>query len=160
MNLDELYDRHADGMYRFLALRLDSPEDAEDVLQETFCRLARYDVRWAFIRNERAFVFKVLRNESHRFLRRKLRGAARETPSGDIAHDGVRAERPGPEVDAPILAALASLPGPQKEVIILKVYQDFSFKDISGIVGVSINTAASRYRYGIEKLRALLERNS
>jgi len=40
---------------------------------------------------------------------------------------------------------------------VLKVFQDFSFKEIASVCGLSINTAASRYRYGIEKLRSALE---
>jgi RNA polymerase sigma-70 factor (ECF subfamily) len=56
-----------------------------------------------------------------------------------------------------LFRALGTLPDDQKDVIILKVFQSFTFKEIAGICGLSINTAASRYRYGIEKLRSYLE---
>ena len=56
-----------------------------------------------------------------------------------------------------ISKGLAHLLDDQKEVIILKVYQDFTFKEIAALCGLSINTVASRYRYGIERLRSWLE---
>jgi len=49
------------------------------------------------------------------------------------------------------------LPVDQREVLILKIYDEMTFKEIANTVGASINTVASRYRYGIEKLREALE---
>jgi RNA polymerase sigma-70 factor (ECF subfamily) len=158
MTPEEIYDRYGEKMYHYLALRLGSLEDAEDVLQETFCRLARYSVRWALVRSPRAFVFKILRNEANRFLRRKI-----GEPRMDILDPDRELET------APVLAGLdnriaallsrgiALLPDEQRETVILKVYQGFSFKEIARVCGLSVNTAGSRYRYGIDKLRAFLE---
>ena len=72
LNLEELYGRHGEDLYRYLVFRLGSAEDAEDVLQECFCRFARYDLRWRLVRDPRAFVFRVARNEANRFLRRRI----------------------------------------------------------------------------------------
>ncbi len=159
MTLDDLYDRYGEEMYRFLALRLDTPQDAEDVLQETFFRLARYRVRWRLIRNPRAFVFSVLRNESNRFLGRALR--RREEESRRVEQAGPAAWTagpPSPDLDPSALrAALSALPGEQREVVVLKVFEGFSFKEIAGICDLSPNTAASRYRYGLQRLQSLLE---
>jgi RNA polymerase sigma-70 factor (ECF subfamily) len=158
MKLDELYDLYGEKMYHYLALRLGSSEDAEDVLQEAFCRLARYSVRWAIIRNPKAFVFKVLRNEANRYLARRIK--QRE----DVQKQPEPQNRPVFVIDdatensaAVISQALSRLPDDQKEIIILKIFQDFTFKEVASISGLSINTAASRYRYGIEKLRSSLE---
>ena len=157
MRLDELYDRYGEQMYRYLALRLGSVEDARDVLQETFCRLARRSVRRAVVRNPGAFAFKVMRNEANRHLRKIV-----DRRAGDVAARA-RAEGeaelfadPDDSTAHLVSRALAGLPDEQREAVILKVYQDFSFKEIGRLCGVSINTAASRYRYGIEKLRASL----
>jgi RNA polymerase sigma-70 factor (ECF subfamily) len=158
MNLDEIYDRYGEKMYQFLALRLGSAQDAEDVLQEAFCRLSRYSWRWGLVRDPRAYVFRVLRNESNRFLKRRINSRAGEATSLD------KTGRPGFILDpgdqgaaAAIAQGLAHLPAEQKEVILLKVTQDFTFKEIAAICGLSINTVASRYRYGIERLRSRLE---
>ena len=162
MNLDHLYDRYGEKMYHYLALRLGSPEDAEDVLQETFFRLARISFRWPFVRNPRAFIFKILRNEANRSLRRRISERREERNDPEAIQDAALANRlkgNRPEGDTAILIekALARLPEDQKEIVILKVFQEFTFKEIASLCGLSINTAASRYRYGIEKLRSDLE---
>ena len=158
MKLDEIYDRYGERMYHYLVLRLGSAQDAEDVLQETFCRLALYSLRWAFVRNHQAFVFKVLRNESNRFLRRRINRQAVEAMG--LEKEGRMdffLEARSQASAALFSKGLAHLPDEQKEVIILKVYQDLTFKEIAALCGLSINTVASRYRYGIERLRSLLE---
>ena len=158
MTPDELYDRYGEAMYRYLAFRLGSPEDAEDVLQETFCRLARYSVRWALVRDPKAFVFKVLRNEANRHLARLIR-----TREGDRANAGRSAglesvvQAPAGASSSSLVRALGELPDEQREVVVLKAFQDLSFREIAAVCGIPLNTAASRYRYGIEKLRSLLE---
>ena len=53
--------------------------------------------------------------------------------------------------------ALRRLPQPQREVIAMKIYGQKTFLEISQLLGLSQNTVASRYRYGMEKLRILLE---
>ncbi len=158
MQPDELFDRYGEKMYHYLALRLGSVQDAQDVLQETFCRLARYSIRWAFVRDPKAFVFTALRNEANRFLagRAKLRVRGVSDPAEWDRFASV-IDQPADIPAADLARALAGLPDEQREVIVLKVFQDFSFKEIASVCGLSINTAASRYRYGIEKLRASLE---
>jgi RNA polymerase sigma-70 factor (ECF subfamily) len=158
MKLEELYDRYGEKMYHYLVLRLGSPEDAADVLQEAFCRLARYSLRWALVRNPGAFAFRIVRNEANRHLAKliKDRTIERDNPGREYpARMFVEGADEGS--GAAVREALSRLPDDQKEIIILKTFQDFTFKEIASICGLSINTAASRYRYGIEKLRASLE---
>jgi RNA polymerase sigma-70 factor (ECF subfamily) len=115
-------------------------------------------VRWALVRNPKAFVFRVLRNEANRFLRRRINERAGErTNPGEVNGPASVIERQNENAASLVAGALAQLPDEQKEMIILKIFQDFSFKEIASICGLSINTAASRYRYGIEKLRSSLE---
>jgi RNA polymerase sigma-70 factor (ECF subfamily) len=56
-----------------------------------------------------------------------------------------------------VAAALARIPDEQREVIVLRIFEGLSFREIAAVSGQSINTVASRYRYGIEKMRALME---
>ncbi len=158
VNLEDLYDRYGEMLYRFLLVRLGSPADAEDVLQETFCRFARYAVRWKLVRDPKMFVFRVARNEANRFLRGRIRSskgasANPEEPTGFAA----AFESPKEEAAVLILTGLDKLPGEQREVIQLKIFEGLTFKEISAICGISANTAASRYRYGIDRLRAVLK---
>ncbi len=55
--------------------------------------------------------------------------------------------------------AFARLPTEQREVLVLKVFEEMTFKEIAETVGASINTVTSRYRYGIAKLRQTLKEN-
>jgi RNA polymerase sigma-70 factor (ECF subfamily) len=145
-------------MYRYLAVKLGSPDDAEDVLQEVFYKLSRHSFRLRFVRNLRAFVFRVARNEANRSLRRKIRN---EKAAGSITAfvESFRRTYASPDKgsDWVIAEALAQVPENQREAVILKTLEGMTFREIAAMNGESINTVASRYRYGIEKLRALLE---
>jgi RNA polymerase sigma-70 factor, ECF subfamily len=153
--LEELYDRHGERLYRYLLFKLGSAEDAEDVLQECFCRFARYGLRWRLVRDRRAFVFRVARNEIRRFLRRKLGRREGERMIMEGAARGFAAVLAAPEEPsmALLLRRAGELPAKQREAVYLKVFDGLTFKEIGAVCGVSVNTAASRYRYGIEKLR-------
>jgi len=158
LNLDELYERHGESLYRYLLFKLGSAEDAEDVLQESFCRFARYDLRWRLIGNPQAFVFRIARNEANRFLRRKLgrREGERMIAAGGIGTFAAAFVAPEEPALIFLLRLASELPAEQKEVVYLKVFDGLTFKEIGSVCGVSANTAASRYRYGIEKLREAL----
>lgn len=121
--------------------------EAEDVLQETFLALLqmaqppadpeRYCLR-SFrnraLNHRRSFWRRILRElESRRWFERR---------PGETA-----AERAA-------MRCLAELPMPQREVIVLKIWHQHTFEEIGALLGVSPNTAAGRYRYGLEKLRA------
>lgn len=159
MNLDELYERHGESLYRYLLFKLGSAEDAEDVLQEAFCRFARYDLRWRLVRNQQAFVFRIVRNEANRLLRRKLgrREGERMIAAGGIGAFAAAFVAPEEATLALLIDRAGELPGEQKEAVFLKIFDGLTFKEIGSVCGVSANTAASRYRYGIEKLREAAE---
>ena len=155
---EELYERHGESLYRYLLFKLGSAEDAEDALQECFCRFARYDLRWRLVRNVRAFVFRAARNEADRSLRRRLGRRVGERMIASGAVQGFAAAFAAP--DEPDLALLlrraGELPAEQREAVYLKVFDGLTFKEIAAVCGVPANTAASRYRYGIAKLRQAL----
>jgi RNA polymerase sigma-70 factor, ECF subfamily len=155
LNLEELYERHGETLYRYLVFKLGSAEDAEDVLQEAFCRFARYDLRWRLVRNERSIVFRVVRNEACRFLRRKLgrREGERVIATGGIGAIAAVFAAPEEPALALLLQRAKELPAEQREAVYLKVFDGLTFREIASVCGVSANTAASRYRYGIAKLR-------
>jgi RNA polymerase sigma-70 factor (ECF subfamily) len=160
LNIEDLYGRQGEKLYRYLVFRLGSPEDAEDVLQEVFCRFARYTLRWKFVRNPQAFVFRVARNEANRFLRRKLGRREGEAMILSGAERGFTVAFAAPEEpdSALLLRRVEELPADQKEVVFLKIFEGLTFNEIGSVCGIPANTAASRYRYGIEKLRAAMDR--
>lgn len=158
MKLEELYDRYGEKFYHYLVVRLGSPQDAEDILQEAFYRFSRYSLRWKGINNPRAFAFRVVRNEANRFLKRKTKQQKKMEMNPERINAVASVVR-GPDERAEKLLAeyLTKLPDDQREIIVLKVFEGMTFKEIARICGLSINTAASRYRYALHKLRLFLE---
>lgn len=145
----EIYDRYAGPLYRWLCAFLGSSNDAEDALQEVFVRLASGRARPA--RDLRAYLFVAARNEAYGMLRQRQREQAVNEQT--VAAQALTAMPPPHEMDADLVALLQRLPLEQREVIALKVAQDLTFAEIAVLLKISPNTAASRYRYGIERLR-------
>ncbi|HLK60974.1 MAG TPA: RNA polymerase sigma factor, partial [Chthonomonadaceae bacterium] len=143
-----LYDHYAAALYRVLTAILGTTADAEDALQEVFVRLAQG--RANRVQNLRPYLFAAARHEACNILRRKRR----ERPLEE-------AERPAPPVDTTqageMQRLLLRLPLEQREVIAMKVYEEMTFAEIATIVKASPNTVASRYRYGIERLRGWVQ---
>jgi RNA polymerase sigma-70 factor, ECF subfamily len=153
MNLDELYDAHGDALYRYLTLKLGSVEDAEDVLQETFVRLARYVGRLRFIRDPKAFAFRCAHNEASRFWKKRLRRRDEEVAfRPELA--SLIFQGPDEASEIRLGEALAALSAEQREAVILKEWEGLTFRAIGSACGVSTHTAASRHRYGMDRLRA------
>jgi RNA polymerase sigma-70 factor, ECF subfamily len=153
MQLDELYDAYGDALYRYLTLKLGSAHDAEDVLQETFVRLARYVGRRGFIRDPKAFVFRCAHNEANRFWKKRLRRRDEEAVfRPELASLIIKGPDEASEIH--LGEALASLSAEQREVILLKDFEGLTFRTIGTACGVSTHTAASRHRYGMDRLRA------
>jgi RNA polymerase sigma-70 factor (ECF subfamily) len=150
-----LWNYYASDLFAFLQAVLCSRHDAEDVLQTVFLRIARKRHRLAGARCLDAYVYRIARNEAARLAgrRQKEQTAKAESESWLTVQEG----RPEPsDLAEQLQAALARLPQAQREVIVMKVYKQKTFLDISMLLGLSANTVASRYRYGMEKLRTLL----
>jgi len=151
-----IWDRYACDLFAFLQAVLRSRPDAEDVLQAVFVRIVRKRRRLAKADCLDAYVFRIARNEVADFFRRR-RGKPGEVPDGDAWLAAANADEQRVELANDLQAALARLPQAQREIVVLKVYRDKTFMEIAGMLRLSLNTVASRYRYGLEKLRDLLK---
>jgi RNA polymerase sigma-70 factor, ECF subfamily len=154
-----IWNRYAGDLLAFLAARLGSKDDAEDVLQALFVTIVRKRQILAQARCLAAYLYRMTRNEATTYIRshqRHRRDAADTEPwlvprdIGDQPYD--LAEQ--------LQVTLSRLPLAQREVVVLKVYREKTFGEIAQLLGVSPNTAASRYRYGMERLRSLLKDNA
>jgi RNA polymerase sigma-70 factor (ECF subfamily) len=150
-----MWDRYAKDLLTFLQAVLCSRHDAEDVLQTVFVRIVRKRHRLARARCPDAYVYRIARNEAYRMIsRRKREQKAQETTESWLIVNESNQEPS--DLTEQLQAALAKLPQSQREVIVMKIYGQKTFLDISRLLGLSQNTVASRYRYGIEKLQNLL----
>ena len=156
--LERLYDDHADALTGFLMDLTRDPADARDALQEIFIKLATRPELLDGVREERGFLLRLAHNLAIDLIRRR---AARSR-----AHDGLAEEASGlfastsdPDEVAfrdELAKALGALPIDQRTVVHLKLWEGLTFEAIAETLKIPPNTAASRYRYGVDKLRALL----
>ncbi|MAE60771.1 MAG: hypothetical protein CMJ49_05370 [Planctomycetaceae bacterium] len=146
-----LYDRYAAKLYRAAVAMLGSPQDAEDVVQEVFVSMVRSHNRLIAVRNLNAYLFTALRHAAHRRMMERSRLSLTDVDPPAI---------PVAETDDRLAQALNQLPTEQREVIALKIDGDLTFAQIGDALDISPNTAASRYRYALQKLRRHLEAQS
>jgi len=147
--LGELYDRHAPMLYQFALALTRSRDAAEEVVQNTFLGVLKSRARLAQVENIRAYLLRVARNEASH-----LGGKPVSDPSL-LELVEASGEVPAQEV-AEVNEALSKLPEEQLTVVVLKVWQGMTFAEIAQALAIPTNTAASRYRYAMEKLRKWL----
>lgn len=145
-------------MFNYLSIKLGSPQDAEDVLQEVCYRLLKYQVRFRFVSNPSAYLFRMARNEAVNYLKQKKENHANPHSLKELSQV-IQGSITG--TDLYVLhqtsEALAKIPEDQREVFVLKFFGELTFAEIARVCGVSMGTITSRYRYGMQKLRTLLE---
>ena len=110
----------------------------------------------------KAYLFKLARNVALNRIKRNRRVRERDHQySADwLVLDGEDEDESRDERTEHIEAALAALPEKQRSVVVLKFYRDKTFREIGEMLGISENTAGSRYRYGMAKLRDLVRGTS
>lgn len=155
----ELYDACADRVHHYLVVFLGARADADDALQETFCRLARNRAKLAGIENLVAYVFTVARNEALRIAGRQSREATRldtTVSPEELFCDAAGKDERAREMAEWVAATLARLEPELRELVELKTYGDLTIREIGEVTGVPQGTVATRYRKALETLRALM----
>jgi RNA polymerase sigma-70 factor (ECF subfamily) len=159
----ELYDACADRLHPYLVARLGSRADADDVLQETFAHLARTRGKLAVVENLVAYVFAAARNEANRLASRRAREVKHRLEL-ELTPDALFQEAACDEIQDRenaewVTASLTRLSPQYREIIVLKVYADLTFREISVITGLPQGTVATRYRSALEQLRGQMVRD-
>jgi RNA polymerase sigma-70 factor (ECF subfamily) len=157
--LEGIYRDHAPALHRFLLRLTGNEADTHDALQEIFVRLARSPRILEGVAAPRSFLFRM----AHRLVIDRHRREETRRQTAELAMRGISLA-PGPELAAgdalwrrqSVAAALEALPLEQKAVVVLKVWEQMTFAEIAGVLDISANTAASRYRYALDKLRTAL----
>ncbi len=157
-DLRQLYDEHAPALFAFLLNFTRQEADARDVLQELFLKLTEQPDRLTDVHEMRAFLLCLAHRQAIDAHRRRANHAAALERA---AAEPVTLFTPGTNPDetdfcAALTAALAELPAEQRAVVHLKLWEQMTFAEIAAALDIPPNTAASRYRYGIDKLQALL----
>ena len=150
---ERLYQAKAAGLILYgRALGL-SHGEAEDVLQETFVALLRLAEP---PEEPERYCVRSFRNAALNYRRSLWRRLTRELETRRWFERTLDES----SVELAAMRCLAELPPAQREVIVLKIWNRCTFEAISDLLEISPNTAAGRYRYGLEKLRACLRGES
>src|ERR1039457_777508 len=156
--IERLYDGHAQPLFAFLLNLTRDEADTRDLLQEIFVKLAREPDMLAGVRDERAFLIRLAHNAAIDLIRRRgTRDRTRDQFAAEIISPFASTSDPDEQTFRAALAgALAELPPDQRAVVHLKLWERLTFEQIAGALDIPLNTAASRYRYGLDKLRERL----
>ena len=156
--LERLYDEHAQALYAFLLNLTRTEADTRDLLQDIFVKLASHPELLEGVRAERAFLIRLAHNVAIDLIRRR---GTRDKTRDQFAAESLSLFAPASDPDGQafgtaLATALAELPAEQRAVVHLKLWEGLTFEQIAGALGIPLNTAASRYRYGLDKLRERL----
>jgi RNA polymerase sigma-70 factor, ECF subfamily len=161
---ERLYEKNKGPLFRYLVRQTRSREAAEDLFQEVWSRVIASRARYAPLAKFSTFLFSIAHNC---FIDHCRRSAHAPTARADALedHEGWLSDSPhrGPErqadsqaAGARMRAALARLPDEQREVFVLHEESGLSLHEIGELTGVGMETAKSRLRYAVAKLRQSL----
>ncbi|WP_281226284.1 RNA polymerase sigma factor [Flavobacterium aquiphilum] len=163
-----LIKRHESKVYGFIYSKVADREISNDIFQDTFIKVIKtlktnsYNEEGKFL----PWIMRIAHNLIIDFYRKsKKMPLFRETEDFSIfsimSDDSLTIENRiiADQVEVDIRRLVEELPLDQKEVLIMRMYQDMSFKEISETTGVSINTALGRMRYAILNLRKIIEKH-
>ena len=167
-SLEILIKKHKQRLYSFIYSKVQDREITEDVFQDTFIKVIRtlklgnYNEQGKFL----PWVMRISHNLIIDHFRKSNRMRSfKNTADFDIfsvISDGsLNAEKQliKDQVLSDVKELIEELPSEQKEVLVMRIYKDMSFKEISENTGVSINTALGRMRYALINLRKIIEEN-
>lgn len=151
--LERIVDRRQDSLYRFAYFRTGSQADAEDIVQDVLLRLFHSDCNLNRIDDVERYLWRAIANRCCDYRHRRNATLPTERAAALADEPGEQELR---EEYERIAGLLALLPEEQAEVIRLKTSDSLTFARIAEITGSTEATVKSRFRYGIGKLRKLI----
>jgi RNA polymerase sigma-70 factor (ECF subfamily) len=167
-SLSILINRHQSKIYGFIYSKLSDRDIADDIFQDTFIKVIKtlksnsYNEEGKFL----PWVMRISHNLIIDYYRKnKKMPMFRETEDFSIFSimsdnvPNIESQLITSQVESDLRKLIEELPEDQKEVLVMRMYQDLSFKEISELTGVSINTALGRMRYAIMNLRKVIDKH-
>jgi RNA polymerase sigma-70 factor, ECF subfamily len=151
---DELFARYRKPLYGFFGRRLNHPERAEELVQETFLAVisaaSRYEPRASVRTYLYGIALKLLAAERRKLFRSGTSGPSAPEPKTDET----------PESGLWVRQALEKLDAPEREILMLREYEQLSYSDIAELLRIPLNTVRSRLFRSRLALRSYLEGES
>ena len=153
--LTRLFDLAGPRLLRYAEMLTKNRADAEDAFQSAMVRVARKPQQFAEAENPWAYLVQIVRNEAIKTINRKrVSSSLQQMLNAWRAPECLVEQSESREL---IQEAIRKLPTEQAEVVVLKIWEGFTFAEIATLINESPNTAASRYRYALEKLSRFLQ---
>lgn len=167
--LEILIKRHKQRIYSFIYSKVYDKDIAEDIFQDTFIKVIRTLKRGKY--NEEGkflpWVMRISHNLVIDFFRKNNRMPKFDNTGtfsifSVLSDSTLNAEKQiiKDQVEHDVRRLVDELPEDQKEVLLMRIYNDMSFKEISDRTGVSINTALGRMRYALINLRKIIDKHN
>ena len=166
--LATLINRHQSKIYGFIFSKISDRDLTDDIFQDTFIKVIKtlksnsYNEEGKFL----PWVMRIAHNLIiDHFRKNKKMPMFRETEEFSIfsimTDNSLTVENRmiSDQVEKDLKKLIEELPQDQKEVLVMRIYQDLSFKEISELTGVSINTALGRMRYALMNLRKVIDKH-
>ncbi len=164
-----LIERHQQRVFSFIFSKVYDRDVSNDIFQDTFVKViktlkaGKYNEEGKFL----PWVMRIAHNLVIDFFRKGNRMPKFDNSHGEfdifsvLSDDSLNAESQiiKSQVDMDIRNLVEELPDDQREVLLMRMYNEMSFKEISENTGVSINTALGRMRYALINLRKLIEKH-
>lgn len=167
--LCELISRHKQRIYSFIYSKVYDRDVTEDIFQDTFIKVIKtlrkggYNEEGKFL----PWVMRISHNLVIDYFRKNNRMPKFENSTdfnifSVLSDNSLNAEKKiiKGQVENDVKRLIEELPEDQKEVLVMRIYKEMSFKDISEQTGVSINTALGRMRYALINLRKVIEKHN
>lgn len=154
-SLNLIIEKYYDEIYRFCVYLTGNENDSYDITQEVFLKFIRYVDTYQY-KNLKGYLLIIARNLCYDHFRRKKDTVQTE---GTIEAGKEDAGLAVLENGMVLRQALQKITPEQREVIILRIYEELKFKEIARLLGCNISTVKSRYQWGIKKLSELLNVN-
>ena len=150
---------HSDGLYRFILKNIKDREKAEDIVQDVFISFVKSVDRFSLRGSLKAYLSTCVANRARDYIRQKKRRPS--VAVNEAAQMTSDAKSPiqlviCTEELQKLKQAITHLPYEQREVVVLRAHGEMKFRQIAKLQDVSVKTALSRYRYGLDKLRSML----
>ncbi|EAZ95802.1 RNA polymerase sigma factor/ECF subfamily (sigma-70) [Flavobacteria bacterium BAL38] len=166
--LSTLIQRHQSKIFGFIYSKVNDRDLSDDIFQDTFIKVIKtlkshsYNEEGKFL----PWVMRIAHNlVVDHYRKAKKMPYQRDTEEYSVFNYmtdnvlNIEGQMISEQVASDLNKLLEELPEDQKEVLVMRMYQDLSFKEIADLTGVSINTALGRMRYALLNLRKIIEKN-
>jgi len=169
---DLLLSRNQSKLFSYILFVVRDRDVADDIFQETFVKVVTRMQQGKYTTSGKfsAWIMRIAHNVIMDWYREQRSDKVVEAPrendlsnvgrKDDLLDGSIESQFVNMQVMADVKKMMNNLPAPQREVVFMRFYQDLSFKEISEMTGVSINTSLGRMRYAILNLRRMAKQHN